>query len=127
MLFVSLIRWWYGLGWLDQLNLVRGRFDRTADYFSLELSLRTLFKPFRQIDADRAQKGSLDVIFRAWFDQLFSRLIGSFARLVLINIGSIAILLEALIGGMRLAVWPAIPLVPIIAFILALTGWIPWL
>ena len=127
MLFVSLIRWWYGLGWLDQVRLVRSRFDRTADLFSIELSLRTLFKPFRQIDADEVRKGSLDVIFRAWFDQLFSRLVGSFARTVLIVIGSIAVFIEAVVGVVRLAVWPVLPLAPVVGLVLVTMGWIPWL
>lgn len=127
MLFVSLLRWWYGLGWRDQLKLVRRRLDRTADYFSIGLSLRSLFKPFRQIDADRAKKGSLDVIMRALFDQLFSRFIGSVARTFLILLGSVALFFEALVGGIRLGFWPVIPFVPLIALPVAMTGWIPWL
>lgn len=126
MLFVSLLRWWYGLGWLDQLKLVRDRFDRTADFFSIELSLRTLFKPFRQIDAEGVGHAPLSVILRAWFDQMFSRVFGAFIRSIMIVIGSTAILLEAVIGGVRLAAWPIIPLLPVIALPLALTGWFPW-
>lgn len=127
MHFVSLIRWWYGIGWLDQLHLVQKRFDRTADYFSLELSLKSFFKPFRQIDADRARKGSLDLILRALFDQLFSRFIGSFARGFLLVLGSLAIALEATIGAVRLLVWPTFPFLLPIGAVLALAGWMPWL
>lgn len=127
MLFVSLMRWWYGLGWLDQLKLVRDRFDRTADFFSIELSLRTLFKPFRQIDADAARKGPLNVVLRAMFDQMFSRVFGAIIRTILIVVGCVAILGEALVGGLRLALWPAIPLLPIITLPLAVSGWMPWL
>lgn len=127
MLFVSLLRWWYGLGWLDQLKLVRDRFDRTADFFSIELSLRTLFKPFRQIDADAVSKGPLNVVLRAMFDQMFSRVFGAVIRSIMIIIGSIAILLEAIFGGLRLAMWPLVPVLPLIALPLTLTGWIPWL
>ncbi len=126
MLFVSLLRWWYGLGWLDQLKLVRNRFDHTADFFSIELSLRTLFKPFRQIDAEGVSKAPLPVILRAWFDQMFSRVFGAVIRSIMIVIGSVAILLEAMIGGVRLVLWPAIPLLPILALPLVVTGWLPW-
>lgn len=126
MLFVSLIRWWYGIGWLDQVRLIRQRFDRSADFFSIELSLRTLFKPFRQIDADGVSKGSLDVIVRAMFDQLFSRFIGAMARSSLIVIGSIALFFEALGGGVRLLVWPLVPALPLIGLFLMSIGWIPW-
>ena len=127
MLFVSLLRWWYGLGWLDQLKLVRDRFDRTADYFSIELSLRTLFKPFRQIDADGVRKGPLGVVLRAMFDQMFSRVFGAVIRTIMIIVGSIAILFEAIFGSFRLAVWPVIPLLPAVALPMTLTGWLPWL
>ena len=127
MLFVSLIRWWYGSGWLDQLTLVRDRFDRTADLFSLELSLRTLFKPFRQIDADRTRKGSLDVILRALFDQLFSRFIGALARTTLIVVGSTALLFEGLLGVVRLAAWPLVPVLPLMMVPVAQSGLVAWL
>ena len=126
MLFVSLLRWWYGLGWLDQTKLVRGRFDRTADFFSIELSLRTLFKPFRQIDAEGVRNAPLPVVVRAWFDQMFSRVFGAVIRLIMIMIGSIAILFEAAIGGVRLVLWPVVPLLPIVVLPLVLTGWLPW-
>lgn len=127
MLFVSFIRWWYGFGWLDQAKLVRVRFDRTADLFSIELSLRTFFKPFRQIDAEGARKGSLDVILRAMFDQLFSRFVGSFARMILIVVGSLAVFIEALVGVARLAVWPILPVMPLFGFWFMLLGWMSWL
>ncbi len=126
MLFVSLLRWWYGLGWLDQLKLVRGRFDRAADFYSIELSARSLFKPFRQIDADRVRKGSLDIVIRAMFDQLFSRLFGAFIRTMLIVIGCVGIFFEAIVGGLRLLFWPLAPLLPLLLLPVALLGWMPW-
>jgi hypothetical protein len=127
MLFVSLMRWWYGFGWLDQAGLVRNRLDKVADYFSIELLLRTFFKPFRQIDADRAQKGSLDVVLRGMLDQLFSRVIGALIRLFMIVFGSIVVALETLVGLARLVVWPVLPLLPLLGLVLSLKGWLPWL
>jgi len=127
MLFVSLMRWWYGSGWLDQVGLVRLRFDRTADFFSIGLSLRTLFAPFKQIDADRSRKGSLDVILRAMFDQLFSRFMGVIVRSILIVVGCIVMAIEAVVGGLRLALWPVVPAVPVLILPVAMSGWIPWL
>ena len=126
MLFVSLLRWWYGLGWLDQLKLVRGRFDRAADFYSIELSARSLFKPFRQIDADGVRNGSLDIVIRAMFDQLFSRLFGAFIRTMLIVIGCVGIFFEAIVGGLRLLFWPLAPLLPLLLLPVALLGWMPW-
>ncbi|TXG76988.1 hypothetical protein E6P97_02525 [Patescibacteria group bacterium] len=117
MLFISLVRWWYGSGWLDQVSLVQGRLDRAADFFSIELLAKTLLKPFRQIDADMSRKGSFDVVIRGMFDQLFSRLIGAMIRLVMIVVGCVAIAGEMLIGLMRLIVWPMVPVAPLICAI----------
>lgn len=126
MLFVSLVRWWYGFGWLDQVGLVRVRLDKMADLFSIELLLRTLLKPFRQIDANVARKGSLDVILRGVFDQLFSRIFGMVIRLLMIVVGSVAVFGEGLFGVLRLSLWPLLPFVPFVGVALAVTGWLPW-
>ena len=126
MLFVSLLRWWYGQGWLDQLGLVRERFARTADYFSFELTIRSLFKPFRQIDAEGVQKGPIGLIARALFDQLFSRLFGAVLRTFLLLIGAAALMLTLLIGAVRLAAWPLLLPAPLLSIGVALSGWFPW-
>lgn len=127
MLFVSLMRWWYGSGWLDQVKLVRLRFDRAADFFSIGLSFRTLFAPFKQIDAGGSKKGSLDVILRAMFDQLFSRFFGSIVRSILIVLGCIVLILEAVVGTLRLVLWPVVPVAPVLMLPVAMSGWMPWL
>ena len=117
MLFVTLLRWWYVLGWRDQVMLVRERFSRMTDYFSLDQVLRTFFSPFKQIDANRVNRGPLDVIIRGIIDSLFSRVFGVVIRSVLILIGAVALFLEAIIGGIRLAAWPFVPISPLIAVI----------
>lgn len=121
------MRWWYGSGWLDQVGLVRLRFARTADFFSIGLSLRTLAQPFKQIDADKSRNGSLDVMLRSMFDQLFSRGVGLVVRSILIVAGSVALGFELLIGGARLALWPFIPALPLLFLPVSMSGWIPWL
>lgn len=120
------MRWWYGLGWLDQLALVRLRFEKTADFFSIGLTLRTLAQPFKQIDADPQRKGSLDVLLRALFDQLFSRFVGLIVRSVLIVIGCVALAVEILAGGVRLVVWPFLPVAPVLVLLFVVSGWVPW-
>jgi hypothetical protein len=127
MLFVSFVRWWYGLGWHDQVKLVRDRIDNTADRFSLGLTLRTFFQPFRQIDAGGVSNGPLSVVLRAMFDQLFSRFFGAILRSLLIIVGAISIGLEILLGGVRLVIWPLIPVAPVLSIIPVFSGWMPWL
>lgn len=126
MLLVSLVSWWYSLGWRDQVDRVRRQLDRTADFFSLELVLRTLFHPFRQIDAQGAKGAPIAVALRAMFDQLFSRLFGAVIRCFLIVIGSVAIALVSLAGVVRIAAWPLIPALPLVAVVFSGMGWTPW-
>ncbi len=101
------------------------RLAGTMDYFSIDLLLRTLFSPFRQISAGSVQ-GSLSAQMQALGDKIISRMIGMMIRLVMIFIGSVTILLQVVIGSVVLALWAVVPLLPVIAVVLALTGWIPW-
>lgn len=117
MPFVTLLRWWYGLGWRDQAMLVQERMLRTADFFSLDQIFRTFFSPFKQIDAYRVNRGPLDAILRGMVDSLFSRVFGVILRSVLVLIGVIALGLEVLVGGVRLLAWPLVPVLPLIAII----------
>lgn len=122
---ISLLKWWYGLGWRDQTLLVRDRFQKMSDFFSIGLSLRSLFSPFKQIDADSSRKGSLGIVLRAMLDQLFSRVFGAVIRSFLILLGCIELLLEAVVGLIRLTVWPLVPLAPVLLLVVSLSGWTP--
>lgn len=126
MQFVALVSWWYGSGWLDQIGLIRGRFARVADRYSLSLLIRTLFSPFKQLDAYGGGGGALDARLRSWLDRQISRMIGAMIRIFMIVVGVIVICAEALVATLRLLVWPLIPLSPLIGLVLALTGWVPW-
>jgi len=127
MLVVSLLSWWYGAGWRDQINLVSNRLLGAADRYSIFLLLRSLFAPFRQISAGSVTSGPLDARFRAWMDKLISRCIGAMIRTVLIITGAIMLVLEVIVGIFRLIVWPFLPLAPIAGFVLMMMGWMPWL
>jgi hypothetical protein len=125
MLVVSLLSWWYGAGWRDQIHLVSERLATAADRYSISLLLRSLFAPFRQISAGSVS-GSLDARFRAGLDKLISRFIGAMVRTTIIIIGSVALLLGVIFGAIRLIVWPVLPLLPFIGLIMAMSGWMPW-
>lgn len=125
MLIAGMLRWWYIDGWLEQLAKVRLAFARVADRFSIGLLLKTLFAPFRQISADeqaRGMNGLLNVII----DKLVSRMIGGFMRTMMIIIGSITLVLLAALSVVRLAVWGALPLMPIIGLIMMSSVGVPW-
>lgn len=125
MLVVSFLTWWYGAGWKQRFFALREQIASTYDYFSIDLLVRTLFSPFRQISAGSI-RGPLGVQIRAWFDRLISRTIGAIVRLIMIIVGAIALLLTTVLGGTMLLVWSIVPLLPAMGIIMTLSGWIPW-
>lgn len=123
---VGLLTWWYGAGWKLRVLEVRNRLYSTLDYFSIDLLLRTLFSPFRQISAGKVQ-GPLGVQLRAFVDQLISRCIGCIVRCIVIVVGIGAITLTVVLGGVLVVAWAFLPIAPLIGFTLAVAGWMPWI
>lgn len=122
MLFVSLLRWWYIDGWRRRARIVATQIDGVIDYFSIDLLIKTLFSPFRQISAGKVD-GPLGIQLRAFADRLISRIIGAMIRTVLLLLGLIAIAAQVLFGGATLLLWAFVPLLPFAGLILALMGW----
>ena len=108
MLAFEFFRWWYGQGWQLQLRNMERRLTRTSHLFSVPSLLRTLFAPWRKIVTYPG--AGLEAHVRAATDNLVSRFVGFFVRLmVLIAAGVILTLL--LIGSLiELGVWPFLPL-----------------
>jgi hypothetical protein len=122
MLFVSLLRWWYSDGWVRRARLISNQLDGVIDYFSIDLLLKTLFSPFRQISAGKVN-GPLEAQMRALADKLISRIIGAMIRLILLTVGLIAIAGQVIIGLITLILWALLPVFPIIGLVLMFTGW----
>jgi hypothetical protein len=125
MFIVGMLSWWYGAGWRQRMMLLREHIAGIVDYFSIDLLLRTLFSPFRQIGTGSVT-GPLGVQIRAFFDRLTSRVIGMMVRSTMIIVGTIGIAVYACIGAVFVVLWACVPLLPIIGLILTLTGWLPW-
>ena len=98
---------------------------RTADFFSAGLLLKTLFNPFRQISAAPVG-GDLSVQLSAFFDKMFSRVIGAVVRSMVIIIGILMILLRFLWMILGIIMWLALPLMPFIGIILWQMGVSVW-
>ena len=126
MFIIGLIEWWYGAGWKKVGRLLAEKLIISEDYFSVDLLLKTLFSPFRQISADTGRGGTLGDKLRAAFDKLFSRFIGAVIRLILIVTAAAWLLLVAMVDILILLLWPLLPLLPAIGVILSLSGWVPW-
>lgn len=122
---IAFVAWWYGAGWRRRALFVRDRLARVMDAFSIDLLLKTLFAPFRQISNDRVD-GPIGMKIRAWFDKLISRMVGAVVRLLTIMVG-IIVLFGTLFWGLAiLAIWPVIPILPVVGVILSGMGWMPW-
>lgn len=127
MLFVSFLSWWYGAGWGSQVLKVEQGLAKLVDQFSILQLITTLFAPFRQISAGSARaNASLDAKFHIWLDRQFSRFIGAFVRFFTILAGIIVLLFSLLFGGLRIVLWPLVPVLPVIGLALSVGGWVPW-
>ena len=125
MFILGILSWWYGAGWRQRVAMLREKIMSTMDYFSIDLLAKTLFSPFRQISAGKVQ-GPLGVQLRAFADRIISRAIGGMIRTFMIIIGTAAILLYSVIGGVFVILWGTIPLLPVVGIALFISGWVPW-
>ena len=125
-MFMAFISWWYGAGWRQQAELLVKRLLKVVDMFSIDLLLKTLFMPFRQISADQID-GSLSIKMHAMLDKFVSRIIGAIVRMITIITGVLVLTGYVVIGAIILLLWPVIPFVPFIGLAFAVTGWTPWI
>jgi len=125
MFIVGLFSWWYGAGWLRCISAVKAGLANIYDYFSLDLLVRTLFSPFRQISAGGV-RGPIGAQMRALLDNLISRVIGAIVRTIVLVCGIVTLIISCALGALRIALWPFVPLLPIACIVFAVAGWIPW-
>ncbi len=125
MVIVGMLSWWYTGGLSSTIQTVWRRLVSTFDYFSIDLLIKTLFAPYRQISAGSVD-GPIGLQLRALVDQLLSRLIGATMRTIVMFIGTIALLIVVLISLVQVVLWLIVPLLPIVGLVLMLTGWVPW-
>jgi len=122
MFLVGMLSWWYGKGLITRVQIIKKRLRSVADVFSVDLLIRTLFNPFRQISADASGNSFPDKV-RAFFDKLLSRVIGFIVRSFMVIFGSVVILIQVIFGLIILLFWLAVPILPIVGFILMSIGW----
>ena len=124
MFIVGILSWWYGAGLMARISSVQVRVASIMDYFSIDLLLRTIFSPFKQISAGSVS-GPIGLKLRALLDRIFSRIIGAVVRSMLIIVGTIGIILTIVLGVVLVASWLVVPTLPFIGIILTLIGWTP--
>lgn len=118
---MAFFSWWYTDGWERQLKAVSSRLAGLIDTFSIDILIRTLFSPFRQISAGPV-RGPIGIQLRAFVDKLVSRFIGAIVRLAILITGSISIIVSLIIAGIYLVVWPLLPILPLLAIGIVFIG-----
>jgi len=127
MLILEFFRWWYGDGLVVRIKSLFFILSRTADAFSIGLMFKTLFRPFKRLDAvDSGLTRSIDAIFRDLIDKLISRLIGFFARSFMIIAGFCSIIILSIVSIFIIILHLAMPVLPAIGIYLMLFGGIPY-
>ena|SRR5579884_1497971 len=108
MLVLSFFSWWYGQGWKKVVDSFAQRQQAVASIFSVTQLMRTLFAPWRRIITYPG--ASLQEKFRAWSDNLFSRVIGFFVRLLVLLAALVSVLVIAVLSALEIIIWPLLPL-----------------
>jgi len=108
MLVLSFFSWWYGRGWSSVLESFEPRVKGVMDGFSVIQLLRTLFEPWRRIITEPGS--NIDERFRAWGDNLFSRVIGFVVRFFVLLAALVVLTLVVLLTVVELIVWPLLPI-----------------
>jgi hypothetical protein len=121
MIVIDMLAWWYAMAWMQVLYGVQQRTMGVLEAFSVGLLARTLFAPFRQIDAGSV-RGPINIQIRAWFDRTFSRLFGAVVRTVMIMCGCICAVTVFTISLLWAAFWLLIPVLPVFGVILTVVG-----
>lgn len=121
MIVFDMLAWWYTTAWFELLRKTRQRVTSVIEAFSVGLLARTLFAPFRQIDAGNV-RGPIGVQLRAWFDRTFSRFLGAIVRTIVIVSGCIMALFISITGIIWAVLWLVMPVTPILGLIVMVAG-----
>lgn len=114
MLFVAFISWWYGEGWRNTVRRTRYYLTSLARNFSIGILLKTLFVPWKQIDAHGWLNQSLADKFRHGLDKFVSRFVGFGVRSLTLLGASLSFIVLMLLRVVWIIIWPVLPLlVPI--------------
>lgn len=115
MLMFSYISWWYGRGWANVSQNAKQRLLHINELISVNILLRTLFAPWRRIVSYPG--AGLDAHIHAMVDNLVSRVVGFFVRLIVLLTAAVLSLLLALVGIMQLVAWPLLPPLALICMV----------
>lgn len=119
MIFLELLRWWYGPGWVQAFNNIGERFNKIARIFAIPTLLKTLFSPWKRIMTTNAK--GIDAMMRAMVDNLVSRTVGFMVRSTVLWTAVFLLGGSLIYGVLLVIVWPLVPVLIAFFFILGLT------
>jgi hypothetical protein len=112
---IELLRWWYGPGWVLAWRRIGVRNRNVSHAFSAPILLQTLFSPWKRIVSTGAK--GIDQQFRAAMDNLVSRTIGFFVRLMVLIAAAVMLTGTFLLSLAIVLVWPFVPLLIIFCLV----------
>jgi hypothetical protein len=101
------VRWWYGRGWAGALKRATHNLSVLAELFSVAILLRTLFAPWKRIISYPG--AGLDAHLRAFLDNLVSRFIGFFVRIMVLLSAGVMFVAVWFFSYIQVIVWPFLP------------------
>jgi hypothetical protein len=120
MIALAFFSWWYGRGWNEAAHSLPDRIDHLNRLFSVRLLLGTLFSPWRQIVTYPGR--SMAEHFRAWGDNIVSRIIGFLVRLIVLLAAFICVIAVSLVSVVELIIWPLLPPAVLVCIVLGVIG-----
>lgn len=109
MLILSFFQWWYGPGWIAQIRAIVKRAHSIADMFSIDILVRTLFAPWKQIVASSHADQAAGIRFRAGVDNLISRFVGTSIRSLFLVMALLFIAVSTVASVLVALLWPLLP------------------
>lgn len=120
MLFLDMISWWYGPGWLRRVSNLKLHLANWMKYFSLGILLKTLFQPWKQIVSVAGSGTSLEAKKDAFVDNLVSRFVGFLVRSSVFFVALLVVGGVLIINVVYVIVWPLLPVLPLVILVLGL-------
>lgn len=120
MLFVDFFQWWYGAGWLSTVAKTQYHLSDLAKNYSIAILLKTLFAPWKQLDAFPGVNQSLDDRMRRELDKFVSRFVGFMVRSITLFAAFISLIALLIARLIWIILWPCLPLVAPVAVLYAL-------
>jgi hypothetical protein len=116
----ELFKWWYGLGWYKAWKNIGYLIKKAKTEFALPVLISSLFAPWKQIVTLPGR--SLDEKLRALIDNLVSRTIGFFVRLLTLMAAAVVIGVSSIFGLIGAIIWPFLPPLTVYLLIRTITG-----